>query len=174
MSTDASRRPRTVGEWITALVEAIDADPDTARRLRRVAADGAAIIRLDGEEAYVTFGADGALRVRAPADGDTVHGRGVTTRAVVRGLLRAELDLYDAVHEGLVAVQGDVRRVSDLFQVIELLLDASARVPALRAYAAEVESEAPQESTRAPASHHVARAAELDVLAQLDLLPIRR
>lgn len=168
-----STERRTLAEWIALLVAALDADPVTAGRLRLVAAGGAAVIGLDEERVYVTFAPDGGLVVRPARADDVVHGRGTATRTVVRDLLAARLDLHDAVTSGLVVVHGPARRATDLLHIIELLLDASARLPTLRNHAAEVVSEAEEPAPAYPGTE-AGRRAELEVLAGLDLLHERR
>lgn len=170
MSTE--RRP--LAEWITLLVAALDADSVAGGRLRLVAAGGAAVIGLDEERVYVSFAPDGGLVVRPARPDDVVHGRGTATRAAVRDLLAARLDLHDAVTNGLVVVHGPARRATDLLHIIELLLDASARMPALRDHAAEVVAEAESPSPPAYPGPEAGRRAELEVLARLDLLHERR
>lgn len=180
MSSDPPRGPlpapagreRTLGEWIEALVAAVDSgDPAAAGRLRRIAGRRRARIRLDAETVLVRFRA-GALRVRADDPAAVVDGSGGTDRATVAGILRGRVDAVEAVLDGRVEAAGAPDAVAAMFAMIEVILDAAARVPALQELAREllrgVPASGPPDRDAGAARVMVER--ELRLLAALDLL----
>ena len=128
MSTE---RP-SLWSWIKRLVDALDDDPwGTGDRLRDVVHGHSARIALDDEVVVV------AMRERElerrPASAEVpVDGEGHATSAVVLAILDHRLELTDAVERGLIRARGSPDAVLRMFHAVELILDASSRVPALR------------------------------------------
>lgn len=129
-----STERRSLQAWIAALVAALEEDPwGTADRLRDVVGGYAARISLDDESVVVSM----PSRALVWATAGSVDGEGSTTTAVVVAILDGRLEVTDAVARGLVQARGAPEAVLRLFHAVELILDASARVPALRRLADE-------------------------------------
>jgi hypothetical protein len=125
----------TLGWYIASLVEALDAaDPQAANRLRHVTRDRAATIALDDEAAGVAF-VDGALVISAGSADRPPCGR--TDSATVVALLDGRLEVHAAIVDGRIDITGSVDDVNRILCAIEILLDASPRVPALQQLAAD-------------------------------------
>lgn len=87
-------------------------------------------IRLDDETVDVRFAADGSLRVLRPRG--RVDGEGATERATVLDLLDGHVEVVDAILDARLEVRGDADAVARIFVAIEILLDGTARIPALQ------------------------------------------
>ena len=133
-----STEPRTLAGYVVELVDRLDAgDPAAGRRLRRVVAGRRARIQV-GDEAVVVDFSDGQLRVMdAGTCRERVDGDGVTDRATVIDLLDARTDVTACILNGRIQVRGAWHDVADMFLAIEIVLDATPRVPALRRLARE-------------------------------------
>ena len=161
-----STERKSLQAWIEGLVTALDDDPwGTADRLRDVVAGYTARISLDDDSVIVS------MQSRALVWGPTeapVDGEGSTTVAVVIAILDGRLEITDAVARGLVQARGSPEAVLRMFHAVELILDASARVPALRRLADEfrrgAEDRAPDMT---PVPWQQSRADELALLARL-------
>ena len=165
---------RTLGEYVAELVRRLgQADPDALARMRAVVGARRARIRLDDEAVDVELGPDGVLRVSEPA-GD-VDGEGATDRATVLDLLDGNLEVTDALLDGRLRVYGGVDELARMFTALEILLDVSARAPALQRLAREFRDESaaapPIARSRAEPWHPTGPDdEELALLARLDLL----
>ncbi len=162
--------------FLAALVAGTDAgDPVAAARLRRLAGRQVARIGLDDERADVRFDARGAFRVVAATDGGAGPAcRGWSDRATVGQILGGRLEVRDAVLTGRVEVVGTVAQVAAIVAVIEVLLSASVRVPALQDLADELHAD-PRSAARPPVEAvpwhpDEISSAEVALLARLDLL----
>jgi hypothetical protein len=134
--------------WIQALVDALDEDEwGAAARLRAVVAGYSARIVLDDETVLVSM-PDGELEWHAADASMPVDGEGGATSGVVLAILEGTLEVTDAVERGLVQAAGSPEAVVRMFHAIELILDASARVPALRRLADDFRREADRSRTR--------------------------
>jgi hypothetical protein len=133
MSTERA----SLWDWIEALVEALEDDPwGAAERLRDLVQGYTARIVLDDEAVLVTMPGRRLDRL-PPSSAVPLDGSGSTTSAVVVAILERGLELTDAVERGLIQAQGSTEAVLRMFHAIELILDASSRVPALRLLADE-------------------------------------
>ena len=133
MSTERA----SLWDWIEALVEALEDDPwGAGERLRDLVQGYTARIVLDGEAVLVTMPGRRLERL-PPSSTVPLDGSGSTTSAVVVAILEHGLELTDAVERGLVQAQGSTDAVLRMFHAIELILDGSSRVPALRLLADE-------------------------------------
>jgi hypothetical protein len=126
-------------------------------------------LALDDDVVLVRFDADGALVTSDDSTLATIYGEGATTSAVVVAVIEGRLDATDAVTSGLVDVRGRPDTVVAMLHMVELLLDASARLPALRALADEFVAQAGVDGDHAPLFD--GPVAETDVLRRLGLLP---
>jgi hypothetical protein len=119
-------------EYIEALVlELGRADAPAVERMRRVVGTRGARITLDSETVDVWFGPRG-LVVEDVTPGRQVDGEGATDRATVGALLDGGLEVTDAIMTGRLQVAGVADAVVRMFTAIEILLDGSARVPAMQ------------------------------------------
>ena len=161
-----SRRP--LAAWIGDLVDACELDPlGGGERLRGVVSGWRAAITLDDETVVVSMVAD-RLRIE-PADTAPVDGTGSATSDVVLALLDGRVELSDAVADGWIDALGHRSAVTRLLIAVEVLLDASARVPALRRLAAEFRDERGPGAPLPARDADAERRRELEVLAALGL-----
>jgi hypothetical protein len=162
-----STERRSLGSWIRALVRALDDDAwGAGARLRDVVDGYSARIRLDDETVLVSM-VDGRLAVRTGDERRPVEGEGATTSSVVLAILDGRLEATEAVERGLVHATGSPDAVVRMFHAIELILDASARVPALRRLADEFRRETPHPTDGIPSPPTPPRPAELALLERL-------
>lgn len=160
-----------LGDWVTALVANLGADPRAHARLQALVGARRARITLDDETVTVALH-DGRLVV-LPGTAEPVDGNGAATRAAVLALLDARLDATDALRLGYVTATGGHEAVTRILGAIELLLDAATRNPALRAVARSYrQAGAAPPPPRAPDPDAGARAAAAEhvVLHRLGLL----
>ncbi len=168
MSTEAPTRTG-LASWIAALVDALDADPSGAgARLRHVVEGRRARIALDDDVVVVSM-ENGEIAITPDDPNEIVDGLGFTTTDVVLGILAGEVEVATAVERGLLDVAGSPDAVTRMLHAIELLLDGSARVPALRRLADRFVAEAGTSPIPLPAETDIT-ATELSMLQQLGLL----
>lgn len=166
MSTD-DRDARRLAEWLHELVAACDLDPAGAgERLRVIVGARRARIRLDADVVEVT--SRGRHLVVTPPQWSTpVDGVGASTSSTVVDLLDGSVEVSDAFHRGLIEASGSRQMVTRLFHAVEILLDASARVPELRELAADFRqhsAEPPDRANVPPREDESALLARLGVL----------
>lgn len=172
MSIDV-RPSRTLGEYIAELVaRTARADADAGRRLRDVVGARSGRIQLDDEAVVVRF--DHVELVVVPATRyHAVDGEGVTDRRTVLDILDGHLEVSEALITGRIATRGDTTAVTAMLHAIEILLDVSARSPALQALADDLRRDSADVAAPrwAPSSDaDAARREEDALLARLDLL----
>jgi SCP-2 sterol transfer family len=132
---------RSLASYVEALFAELDErDPQAAQRIRTLAGRRTARIRLDDETVLTTFEA-GRLRVLADDPSTGVDGTGATDRATVIDLLAGRIEAVDALLRGRVEIAGEPDAVVGMLQIIETLLDAAARTPALQRLERELTSE---------------------------------
>jgi hypothetical protein len=174
-------RPRSLGGYIEAIVTVLASDDAFATaRLRHVAARRRARVILDDEAAEVRFD-EGELRVETADSGRNVDGVGQTDRRTVLDLLAGRLEASAAILDGLIKVEGTPDAVAAMLLIIEIVLDAAPRSPALQMLADEFVNDRSSRQAYAPGAgsrpqlttwYPVTGApAEDRVLARLDLLP---
>lgn len=168
----------TLGEYVEALVEELGrADPAALDRMREVVGSRRARIGLDDES--VDLGFVGSRLVVETSSTDPVDGEGTTDRGTVFDLTDGYLELADAMLDGRLDVRGSADDVQRIFAAIEILLDASARAPALQRLARDFREDPcrpprgrpVRASARVPWYPPTSGAAEVALLARLDLLP---
>lgn len=179
MSTDTplgatsrgSNPSRSLATWIRDLVDAADLDPlGAGRRLRSIVSGWSALIALDDESIVVSMPTSGRLEIAPPTAITPTDGSGATTSRVVLALLDGQIELSDMIADGWIEVRGHRDAVTRLFHAVEILLDASARVPALRQLAVEFRHE---RGPTVPLPHRdiaAEQSDELVLLARLGLL----
>jgi hypothetical protein len=107
--------------------------------MREVVGRARARVVLDDEAVEVAWGPRG-LTVDPVDGGEDVDdlaragldGVGATDRATTLALLAGRLEVHEAVLSGRLRVRGSIGDVARIVHAIELLLDASARNPALQ------------------------------------------
>jgi hypothetical protein len=160
----------TLAEYVEGLVAGLAAaDPEADSRLRRVVGRRRARIQLDDESVDAWFTGDGALRVVASSASE-VDGSGYTDRATVLDLLDGYLEVTEAISSGRLAVVGAAEDVVRMFQAIEILLDASARAPALQRRALDFRRDPCREERFSPRRART-ESAEVEMLRRLDTMP---
>ena len=181
MSTepDVALRSRllTLHQYVIALIRILGTNsPSALARMRQVVGDRRARIRLDDEAIDVAFGPHG-LRVERAIRRRRVDGEGATDSETVLALLDGYLEVSDAILEGRLRVSGAAEAVIRMFAAIDILLDASPRIPGLQALAARFRAERGERLGGASPSHQrpwypfASEADEWEMLAGLDLLP---
>jgi hypothetical protein len=161
----------TLAEYVAALVaELALAEPGAEARLRRVVGRRRARIQLDEEAVDAWFSGDGTLSVATSSAGAAVDGAGYTDRATVLDLLDGYLEVTTAISSGRLAVTGKAEDVVRMFQAIEILLDASARVPGLQRTALDFRDDPCREERFSPRRART-EAAEVELLLRIDTMP---
>lgn len=169
---------RTLAEYIAALVERVgEGEPASYARLREIVGARSARIRLDRESVVVRFHGEELVVTESRGD-EAVDGEGATDRVTTLRLLDGSLEVTEAIVQGRLDARGDVEDLSRIFQAIEVLLDASTRVPALPRLAGAYEADPcrpsrPPVRERAGEAAAAAKVAERALLLRLDLLPDR-
>jgi hypothetical protein len=177
------RTPQSLGGYIEAIVTTLASnDAFAAARMRRVAAGQRARIMLDDEAVEVTFHGE-QLRIEPAGSGRRVDGTGQTDRRTVLDLLAGRLETSAAILDGLIKIEGTPDAVAAILLIIEMVLDASSRNPALQILAREFVDDRSSRRVYAPGaeSRQLATAwypfahapVEDRILARLDLLPDR-
>lgn len=141
MSTESSSgtvtQPPGLSYWIPELVAAADQDPFGAGpRLRSLVGSHRARIGLDADTVDVAMRGV-HLHVEPPHPTRPVDGFGTTSTEVVLALLDGRLEVSDAIHRGVLTATGSREAITMIFAAIEVLLDASSRVPRFRELAGE-------------------------------------
>ncbi len=169
---------RGLADYIHELVARLAAaDPAAAARLRKTVGDRRARIRLDDESVHVRFRGH-ELAVREARRGK-VDGEGATDRQTVLDLLDGWIEVKDAILDGRLDVHGSPEDVHRIFVAIEILIDASARTPALQELARDFRTDPCREARgrprpatrRTPWFPPRPAPNEAQMLARLDLLP---
>jgi hypothetical protein len=173
-------KPRTLGEYIEALISTLGAaQPAALARLREVVGDKEARIVLDDEAVDVVFEHD-HLQVRTALNNANEGARanvGTTDSATVLDLLDGYLEVADSILDGRLRISGAPEDVIRMFVAIEILLDTSPRSPALQGLALTFRAErrerraSPTPATRRSWYPFACKANEYELLARLDLLP---
>lgn len=160
----------SLGEYIAALVQTLaDHEPWSAERLRVVVGDRTARIALDEEAVDVAF-AGSRLVVRvADSPPQAIDGFGGTDRATTMAMMDGLLEVEEAIVSGRLEMRGDVEGVNRIGMAIDILIDASTRVPPLRDLARRFM----RDSTAVAAVPDTINddATEIALLARLGLLP---
>jgi hypothetical protein len=122
----------SLGEYIVELVRRLsEGDPEAGLRLAATVRPYRASIALDDERVVLSWGAQGLVlesdEAASPPDG---YGR--ADRLCVLALLGGELSLADALLDGWLEVHGHRDAILAMLSAIEILLQCSTRLPALR------------------------------------------
>jgi hypothetical protein len=162
-------------EYIKALIRRLgEGDPAALARLRHVVGSRRARITLDAETVEVRFTKQG-LVVRTELS-NSADGSGLTDRQTVLDILDARLEVVEAIMLGRLHITGEVEEINRIILAIEILLDASARNPALQELAEQLHAESvPRRPWPAPARKSwypfQAGPSEQEMLRRLSLLP---
>jgi hypothetical protein len=127
--------PESLRDYIVALVETLRAaEPGAGLRMRQAAGNRRARITLDDEVVDLQFVGE-ELVVASPDPNSAVDGYGATDTATVLALLDGIMEVSDAILDSHLQVTGLAQDIARMFTAIEILLDATPRVPELRALA---------------------------------------
>lgn len=129
---------RTFAEFVVALIDALErGEPALAKRLRELVGRRVARMALDGEAIDVLYRRGRLVVTPAGATQRKPDGLGSTDRATAAALLDGRVEVQTAIIDGRLELRGDIDAISRIGVAIEILLEASARVPELRALAEE-------------------------------------
>jgi hypothetical protein len=129
MSTDES-----FAGYLAALIRLLEeGEPASMQRLRAFVGARVASLELDGEIVEARFEQRGsqALCLEPRAAHRPGVARGRSESAAVIALMRGDLELSQALLDGLIEAQGNVADVSIMAIAVDILLDASTRIPAM-------------------------------------------
>jgi len=160
----------TVAGYVSALIGRLgEVDPEALGRMQKVVGRRRARITLDDEVIDICFVA-GHLDVAAATADSVVDGEGGTDRETVIALLDGRLEVTDAIMRGRLRVTGAAGDVIRMFHAIEILLDASARTPALQALAAALRMQVRERQSPRSAAPSAAQRREDELLVRLGLI----
>ncbi|WP_372571643.1 hypothetical protein [Ruegeria jejuensis] len=148
-----SNSPSHLRDWIIALYAALEeAAPHRARAIRKLAGGQISRMILDDDRVTVRFH-DEVLRVtRLRATAKLKSPNGATDRQTVTALLLGYMEVSEAISQDYVRLRGTTDEVMAICAIIEILVDASTRIPALQKLAdtflATTDSEAPRSDRR--------------------------
>ncbi len=133
MSSD----PRHLRDWIVALFAALEeGEPHRADAIRKLAGAQLSRMVLDADRVTVRFEA-GDLRVRRlPENAALKTPNGTTDRQTVRDLLQGYMEISEAISQDKIRLRGTADEVMAICAIIEILVDASTRIPELQRLAA--------------------------------------
>ena len=170
---------RSLGEYVRLLLREVERhDPLARARIAAVVERRRAWITLDAETVEVSL-RNGRLSVRKPVS-RAPSGEGRTSRVCTLDLLDAHIEVTEAVLSGALELTGSLDDVTRMSMAIEVLIDASARIPAMRRLADDFRNDPCREAPEMPLhlfGHRVrlgltaSSAAELSLLERLGLLP---
>jgi hypothetical protein len=168
----------TLGEYIAELLDALGTThPAALVRIRQVVGDRRACIVLDSEAVDISFGPV-SLRIEPAVDAVSVDGVGATDSATVLALLDGYLEVTDAILDGQLRVSGAAEDIARMLIAMEILLDASPRIPALQALATRFQLQKRRQRSRSmPDPQNLSWypfscvSSEYELLSRLDLLP---
>ncbi|WP_300062691.1 hypothetical protein [uncultured Roseobacter sp.] len=130
MSSD----PRHLRDWISALYATLEqSEPHNAEAIRKLAGSQISRMVLDDDRVTVRF-VDGVLHVRRmrAGTGQLKSPNGSTDRETVTALLLGYMEISEAISHDHIRLRGTAEEVMAICAIIEVLVDASTRVPALQ------------------------------------------
>ena len=159
-----SSEPLHLKDWISALYDALDQfEPHNARAIRGIAGKLRARIALDKEAVSVGFRGPvldiRILKRSAPLAAPS----GMTSRACVTSILFGYLGVSEAVAQGQLELRGSATEVINIAAIIEILVDASTRIPPMQKLADQYLALGPTGDLRA--EYLARRAAKTALLA---------
>lgn len=172
--------PRSLREYVELLFSRLERfSPEAALRIRHVTGTRSARIAVDVESVDVRFDR-GRLRVTHSGD-DPVDGAGRTTRQATLDMMDGYLEVTSAVLDGQLDLTGSTDAIVRMGVVLEILIDAATRAPALQQLAREFRDDprypSPVKRPAGPVERNTrfypdpASDRERRLLALLDLLP---
>lgn len=146
-----SSEPRHLRDWILSLYAALEeAEPHSAAAIRKLAGAQLSRMVLDADRVTVRF-VEGVLQVRRMRASTTQlkSPNGSTDRATVTALLLGYMEISEAIAQDHIRLRGTADEVMAICAIIEVLVDASTRVPALQRLADAFLQMTGQETVRA-------------------------
>jgi hypothetical protein len=173
---------RTLPEYVVLLLERLEeSDPLAAARIREAVGNRSAIITLDDERIKVWFEGVQLRVLSMPESAADADGKGDVSRSTTLELLGGYLEVTAAVLDGRLDVLGTIEDIAAMGQAIEILIDGSARIPALQRLSRDFVEDPCRPLPTLPASGPVERQTnfypdspdprERQLLARLNLLP---
>ena len=128
----SNNQPYHLADYLRALLEEIERwEPLTYKGIRAIANDRRAKIILENESASLGFKGN-RFRVRKLSKVVLTKPYGKTDKKTCIGLLRGHIELSEAIMDCRLVIHGTTNEVIDICSVIELLIDASSRIPSLQ------------------------------------------
>lgn len=146
-----SSEARHLRDWIIALYAALnDAEPHRAEAIRKLAGEQMSRMVLDEDRVTVRF-VDGTLQVRRmrASINPLKSPNGSTDRQTVNALLLGYMEISEAITLDHIRLRGTAEEVMTICAIIEVLVDASTRIPALQQLATRFLEMTGQETVRA-------------------------
>ncbi|MFA3919966.1 hypothetical protein [Ruegeria hyattellae] len=148
-----SNSPRHLRDWIIALYTALEeVEPHRARAIRKLANGQISRMVLDGDRVALRFHKDVLRVTRLRASANLKNPNGSTDRQTVTALLLGYMEVSEAISQDYIRLRGTADEVMAICAIIEILVDASTRIPALQklanAFLATTGSEAPRTDRR--------------------------
>ncbi|WP_299740835.1 hypothetical protein [uncultured Roseobacter sp.] len=132
-----SSNPRHLRDWIIALYAALqEAEPHRAQAIRKLAGPQISRMVLDDDRVTVRFDQDMLRVTRLRASASLKSPNGSTDRQTVTALLLGYLEISEAISHDFIRLRGTADEVMTICAIIEILVDASTRIPALQGLAA--------------------------------------
>jgi len=129
-----------LGGYIVKLIARLDhGEPIAGNRLRAVVGNRSAFISVDRETVQVSFQNENLvmknISVNEARWGATGHGR--TDRQTVLALLGGYMEVTEAIKSGYLELFGTIEDIVRMGIALEILLDATSRIPSLLLLAEE-------------------------------------
>lgn len=139
----SKRQPsRHLATYLQALVDRLHRwEPDRASAIRRLVAGRRARIVLGNEAAVIYFTGQRFVAREAPVSPNMKAPYGLTDRPTVVAILAGFLELSEAITDGRLDLRGTTDDVIDMCAAIEVLIDASTRIPELQALVRDFRSD---------------------------------
>jgi hypothetical protein len=131
---------RHLADYLRELIGRLERwEPDCAAAIRATAGDRRARIVLGDEAVRVRYKGDRFIvrRIASASVTSERHPCGSTDRRTVVAILAGFFEMSEAISEGRLDLSGGVDDVIDMCAVIEMLIDASTRIPELQQLAQE-------------------------------------
>jgi hypothetical protein len=127
---------RHLAAYLQLLVDRLHRwEPDRASAIHRLVAGRRARIVLDNEAAVIYFTGQRFVARKASVSPNMKAPYGLTDRPTVVAILAGFLELSEAIADGRLDLRGTTNDVIDMCAAIEVLIDASTRIPELQALA---------------------------------------
>ena len=165
-----------MADYLRNLMGAISRwEPSSANAIRAIVGERRARIMLDDEAATIRFEGERFIVRKAalPGNGNRALSNGGTDRKTCVALLAGHLEVSEAVMDGRLEINGSAEDVIDMCTVIELMIDASTRIPEIQQLARTFRAEAAVD-LMAERHYRVERHKQLRALSEAEAVMLRR